>query len=95
MPTDEMTLLTDFDLHLFNEGRHDRLYEKLGAHPVSVSRKAANERRKEAKTPRRKTGAVHLGLCRPSVFQFLQDIRAGYHFLAISGDLVHHRLGES
>jgi 1,4-alpha-glucan branching enzyme len=26
------SLLTDFDLHLFNEGTHDRLYEKLGAH---------------------------------------------------------------
>jgi len=27
------SLLTDFDVHLFNEGTHDRLYEKLGAHP--------------------------------------------------------------
>jgi len=25
-------VLTDFDLHLFNEGNHFRLYEKLGAH---------------------------------------------------------------
>jgi 1,4-alpha-glucan branching enzyme len=25
-------LLTDFDLHLINEGNHQRLYEKLGAH---------------------------------------------------------------
>ena len=25
--------LTDLDLHLFNEGSHARLYEKLGAHP--------------------------------------------------------------
>ncbi|MBK8977540.1 MAG: 1,4-alpha-glucan branching protein GlgB [Planctomycetes bacterium] len=24
--------LSDLDLHLFNEGRHDRMYEKLGAH---------------------------------------------------------------
>jgi 1,4-alpha-glucan branching enzyme len=24
------------DLHLFNEGRHARLYEKLGAHPVEI-----------------------------------------------------------
>ena len=24
------------DLHLFNEGRHVRLYEKLGAHPVEL-----------------------------------------------------------
>ena len=26
-------VLTDEDLHLFNEGTHDRAYEKLGAHP--------------------------------------------------------------
>jgi 1,4-alpha-glucan branching enzyme len=37
MPSQEMTLLSDFDLHLFNEGRHYRLYEKLGAHPVKVA----------------------------------------------------------
>ena len=28
----EKTLLTPFDLHLFNEGRHIRLFEKFGAH---------------------------------------------------------------
>src|SRR6201995_5697683 len=28
------------DLHLFNEGRHYKLYEKLGAHPVSRDGKA-------------------------------------------------------
>src|SRR3989338_402001 len=28
------TLLTGDDLHLFNEGSHFRLYEKLGAHPA-------------------------------------------------------------
>jgi 1,4-alpha-glucan branching enzyme len=27
------SLLTAFDLHLFNEGTHSRLFEKLGAHP--------------------------------------------------------------
>ena len=27
-----MSLLSDFDLHLFNEGRHARLYRHLGAH---------------------------------------------------------------
>jgi 1,4-alpha-glucan branching enzyme len=37
MPSQETTLLSDFDLHLFNEGRHYRLYEKLGAHPVKVA----------------------------------------------------------
>ncbi len=30
----EITLLTEDDLHLFNEGTHYRLYEKLGAHLV-------------------------------------------------------------
>jgi 1,4-alpha-glucan branching enzyme len=30
------SLLTDDDLHLFNEGTHYRLYDKLGAHPLSV-----------------------------------------------------------
>ena len=37
MPSQETTLLSDFDVHLFNEGRHYRLYEKLGAHPVKVA----------------------------------------------------------
>ena len=32
-----VSLLTDADLYLFNEGSHFRLYEKLGAHPFSVS----------------------------------------------------------
>src|SRR5215211_3331535 len=30
------SLLTDFDLFLFNEGTHVRMYDKLGAHPVTV-----------------------------------------------------------
>jgi len=30
------TFLTDYDLHLFSEGTHLRLYEKLGAHLVEV-----------------------------------------------------------
>lgn len=29
-----MSLLTDYDLHLFNEGSHHKIYEKLGAHPA-------------------------------------------------------------
>ena len=33
----EMTLLTEDDLYLFNEGSHFRLYEKLGAHPLTVN----------------------------------------------------------
>lgn len=31
------SLLTDEDLHLFNEGTHYRLYEKLGAHLLTVN----------------------------------------------------------
>jgi 1,4-alpha-glucan branching enzyme len=31
-----VSLLTDHDLYLFNEGTHYRLYEKLGARPMSV-----------------------------------------------------------
>jgi 1,4-alpha-glucan branching enzyme len=31
------SLITDDDLYLFNEGSHFRLYEKLGAHPLTVS----------------------------------------------------------
>ena len=30
----DISLLTDDDVYLFNEGSHYRLYEKLGAHPV-------------------------------------------------------------
>ncbi len=36
----DFSLLSDFDLHLFNEGAHNRLYEKLGAHPVVVEGRA-------------------------------------------------------
>ena len=25
--------ITDFDLYLFGEGKHERIYDKLGAHP--------------------------------------------------------------
>ncbi|MFC2041259.1 1,4-alpha-glucan branching protein GlgB [Chloroflexota bacterium] len=32
-----MTLLAEDDLYLFNEGSHFRLYEKLGAHPLTVN----------------------------------------------------------
>jgi 1,4-alpha-glucan branching enzyme len=33
-PPPPPSLLTDFDLYLFNEGTHVRVYEKLGAHPA-------------------------------------------------------------
>ena len=29
-----LPILTDFDLHLLGEGNHERLYDKLGAHPM-------------------------------------------------------------
>jgi 1,4-alpha-glucan branching enzyme len=32
--TDSFSLLTDFDIYLFKAGKHFRLYEKLGAHPI-------------------------------------------------------------
>jgi alpha-1,4-glucan:alpha-1,4-glucan 6-glycosyltransferase/4-alpha-glucanotransferase len=32
----DVSPLTEDDLYLFNEGRHFRLYEKLGAHPMEV-----------------------------------------------------------
>jgi 1,4-alpha-glucan branching enzyme len=32
----KVSLLTDDDIYLFNEGSHFRLYEKLGAHPMVV-----------------------------------------------------------
>jgi 1,4-alpha-glucan branching enzyme len=35
-PRHDISLLTASDLYLFNEGTHHRLYEKLGAHPISV-----------------------------------------------------------
>src|SRR5574341_2555739 len=35
-PFPKVTLLSDNDLHYFNEGTHARLYEKLGAHPLTV-----------------------------------------------------------
>ena len=31
-----MSLLTDHDLYLFNEGTHLKLYERLGSHPRVV-----------------------------------------------------------
>src|SRR5579872_910467 len=35
-PVTRQSLLTDFDLYLFNEGTHVRVFEKLGAHVASV-----------------------------------------------------------
>src|ERR1051326_7172491 len=35
-PEARPSLLTDFDLYLFNEGTHVRVYEKLGAHVRTV-----------------------------------------------------------
>jgi 1,4-alpha-glucan branching enzyme len=36
----DFSLLSDDDLFLFNEGSHFRLYSKLGAHPLTVDKKA-------------------------------------------------------
>jgi 1,4-alpha-glucan branching enzyme len=33
------TLLTSYDLHLFNEGKHNRLFEKFGAHLTEIDGK--------------------------------------------------------
>ncbi len=35
-PVFTYSLMNDFDIHLFREGRHFKLYEKLGSHPVEV-----------------------------------------------------------
>jgi 1,4-alpha-glucan branching enzyme len=32
-----VSLLSNMDIYLFNEGNHHRLYDKLGAHPLSVN----------------------------------------------------------
>jgi 1,4-alpha-glucan branching enzyme len=32
-----VSLLTEQDLYLFNEGSHYRLYDKLGAHPMNAN----------------------------------------------------------
>jgi 1,4-alpha-glucan branching enzyme len=36
----DVSLLSDQDLYLFNEGTHARLYERLGAHPIEVDGRA-------------------------------------------------------
>src|SRR3984885_15686980 len=35
IPSDQSTLLSDQDLYLFNEGSNYRMYETMGAHPVT------------------------------------------------------------
>ena len=32
----DFSLLSDYDLHLFNEGNHNSLYDKMGAHLATV-----------------------------------------------------------
>ena len=34
-PDPSSPFLGDVDLHLFGEGKHERIYEKLGAHPIT------------------------------------------------------------
>ncbi|MFZ2907190.1 MAG: 1,4-alpha-glucan branching protein GlgB [Cyclobacteriaceae bacterium] len=37
--SETFSLFSDFDIHLFRTGKHFRLYEKFGAHPISVKGK--------------------------------------------------------
>jgi 1,4-alpha-glucan branching enzyme len=37
---DATGLITDYDLYLFGEGNHTRIYERLGAHPVTMDGEA-------------------------------------------------------
>ena len=37
---EHISMLTDFDIHLFKSGKHFKLYEKLGAHPLTVDGKS-------------------------------------------------------
>ena len=34
---DTLSIFSDFDLHLFGQGKHYRIYEKMGAHPRTVN----------------------------------------------------------
>ncbi len=36
-PQSSSPTLGDIDLHLFGEGRHERIYEKLGAHVLTLN----------------------------------------------------------
>ena len=36
---DTVSLLTDYDIHLFKSGKHFKLYEKMGAHIVKQGNK--------------------------------------------------------
>jgi 1,4-alpha-glucan branching enzyme len=36
MTTGVSPLITDYDLYLFGEGNHTRIYDRLGAHPIAV-----------------------------------------------------------
>ena len=36
-PPNNESLISEFDRHLFNEGTHFHLYEKLGAHPTILN----------------------------------------------------------
>ena len=40
LPEVGASLLTDDDVHLFNEGTHSRLYDRLGARPTELDRTA-------------------------------------------------------
>ncbi len=40
LPEFQSPFITDFDLHLFNEGTHHKIFEKLGAHPITLDGKS-------------------------------------------------------
>gem|GEM_PF-1266833 len=35
--SDKEQFITDFDVHLFNEGTNNRIYDKLGAHEIKLN----------------------------------------------------------
>ena len=37
-PVETHSLFTDYDIHLFREGKHFKLYERLGSHIVETVR---------------------------------------------------------
>ena len=70
-----VSLVTEEDLYLFNEGSHFRLYEKLGSHPMEVGGKAGTYFAVWA------PNANHV-----SVIGDFNDWRAGAHELTLRGD---------
>src|SRR5260221_11954750 len=49
---DTSSILSDFDLYLFGQGKHHRIYEKMGAHACTVNGVAGVEFAPLAPNPR-------------------------------------------